>query len=105
MVSAVWGIDCKGVKQVNYIPNGWPSAEANAGAASQLLTRLQGEGRGEIQEEKGNKRKPWKNKINAKPEEARERRRKYSRKKIVLERSLGLAEQRKETEECGGINI
>lgn len=82
--------------------------EGNAGTASQLLTQLQAEGRGEIQEEKSNEKKPWENKIYSKPEGAQERikrRRKYSRMKIVLERSLRLAEQRKETEACGRINI
>lgn len=72
------------------------TVEANAGTASQLLPPLQGEGRGEIQEEKGNEKKPWKNETNTKAGGAQERtkrRRKYykkessSRKKPVSSRT------------------
>lgn len=42
------------------------TVEANAGTASQLLPPLKGEGRGEIQEEKGNEKKQWKKETNTK---------------------------------------
>lgn len=56
--------------------------EANAGTASQLLPPLQGEGRGEIQQEKGNEKKLWKNKTNIKAgaQERIKRRKKYTKK-------------------------
>lgn len=82
LVSAVWGIGCKGVKQsITFLMRA--HSGANAGTASQLLPPLQGERRREIQQEKGREKKPWKNETNTKAGGAQERikgRKKYYKK-------------------------